>query len=76
MPTQTDTTLTIHCPYCIAGIEFRSMIAHNDGRFVCRDCAHTVRPGMPEYRCTCRPCLRLSREKEKMAFVEKSLARC
>jgi hypothetical protein len=34
------------------------MIAHKDGRFVCRDCAHTLRPGEPEYRCTCRKCLR------------------
>jgi hypothetical protein len=33
------------------------MIAYKDGRFVCRDCAHTVRPGVAEYRCTCRPCL-------------------
>jgi hypothetical protein len=40
----TDTTLTIRCPYCMAGIDFRPMIAHKDGRFVCRDCAHTVRP--------------------------------
>lgn len=54
----TDTMLTIRCPYCIAGIDFRPMIAHKDGRFVCRDCAHTVRPGVPYYRCTCRPCLR------------------
>lgn len=58
----TDTTLIIRCPYCMEGIDFRPMIAHKDGRFVCRDCAHTVRPGMPEYRCTCRPCLSLSRE--------------
>jgi hypothetical protein len=58
----TDTTLTIRCPYCMAGIDFRPMMAHKDGRFVCRDCAHTVRPGVPDYRCTCRPCLRLSRE--------------
>jgi Zn finger protein HypA/HybF involved in hydrogenase expression len=36
----------------------RPMIAYKDGRFVCRDCAHTVRPGVPEYKCTCRPCLR------------------
>ena len=55
----TDTTLVIRCPYCVVGIEFRPMIAYKDGRFVCRDCAHTVRPGVPEYRCTCRPCLRL-----------------
>jgi len=49
-------------PYCMAGIDFRPMIAYKDGRFVCRDCAHTVRPGEPEYGCTCRPCLRLSRK--------------
>ena len=57
-----DTILTIRCPHCMAGTEFRPMIAYEDGRFVCRDCAHTVRPGVPEYRCTCRPCLRLSRK--------------
>src|ERR1035437_7570465 len=62
MPTLTDTTLTIRCPYCMAGIEFRPMIAYKDGRFVCRDCAHTVRPGVPEHKCACRTCLRLSRE--------------
>jgi len=55
--TPTDTVLVIRCPYCLAGVEFRPMIAHKDGRFVCRDCAHTVRPGVPEYRCTCRFCL-------------------
>jgi hypothetical protein len=75
-PLTTDTILIIRCPHCMAGIDFSSMISYKDGRFVCRDCAHTVRPGMPEYRCTCRPCLRLSRQKEKMTFVGKSLARC
>ncbi len=52
----TDAILTIRCPHCIVGIDFRVMIAHKDGRFVCRDCAHTVRPGVPDCRCTCRPC--------------------
>jgi hypothetical protein len=61
-PMPTDTTLTIRCPYCMAGIDFRAMIAHKDGRFVCRECAHTVRPGVPDYRCTCRPCLNLMRQ--------------
>ena len=61
MPTLTDTTLIVRCPYCLMGIEFRPMIAYKDGRFVCRDCAHTVRPGVPEYKCTCRPCLRVAR---------------
>jgi hypothetical protein len=58
----TDTVLTIRCPHCVVGADFRSMIAYKDGRFVCRDCAHTVRPGFPGYPCTCRPCLRASRK--------------
>jgi hypothetical protein len=57
MSTVTDTTLVIRCPYCLVGMEPRPLIAYKDGRFVCRDCAHTVRPGAPEYRCTCRTCL-------------------
>ena len=61
-PLPTDTVLIIRCPYCFAGVEFGPMIAHKDGRFVCRDCAHTVRPGVPDYRCSCRHCLRLSRK--------------
>ncbi len=35
------------------------MLSYKDGRFVCRDCAHTVRPGFPEYMCSCRQCLSL-----------------
>ena len=61
--TATDTTLVIRCPHCKVGTEFRPMIAFKDGRFVCRDCAHTVRPGIPEYKCTCRPCLRQEQKK-------------
>jgi hypothetical protein len=63
VPTVTDSILIIRCPHCMAGIDFRSMIAYKDGRFVCRDCAHTVRAGVADYRCTCRPCLRLSRKR-------------
>jgi len=58
----TDTTLTIRCLHCMAGTDFRPMIAHKDGRFVCRDCAHTTRPGVLDYRCSCRLCLRLYRK--------------
>jgi hypothetical protein len=61
MRNRTDTTLVIRCPHCLVGIECRPMIAYKDGRFVCRDCAHAVRPGVPEYRCSCRPCLRIAR---------------
>ena len=55
MSTLTDTTLVICCPYSL--VERRPMIAYKDGRFVCRDCAHTEQPGVAEYRCTCRMCL-------------------
>jgi hypothetical protein len=59
MSTLNDAILIVRCPYCIAGFDFKSMIAHKDGRFVCRDCAHTVRPGVPEYKCTCRACVKM-----------------
>ena len=58
----TDAILVVRCPHCLVGFECRPMIAYKDGRFVCRDCAHTVRPGVPEYRCSCRPCLRIARD--------------
>ena len=51
-----DSTLVICCSYRVCGIEFRPMTAYKDGRFVCRDCAHTVRPGVPGYKCLCRNC--------------------
>jgi hypothetical protein len=54
-----DALMVVRCPYCMSGMDFAQMTAHKDGRFVCRDCAHTVRPGVPHYRCTCRNCLRL-----------------
>jgi hypothetical protein len=57
--TPTDTELVIRCAYCTAAADHRQMIAYKDGRFVCRDCAHTVCPGVPEYMCSCRNCLRL-----------------
>jgi hypothetical protein len=71
MPIPTETTLVIRCLHCMAGIEFRSMIAYKDGRFVYRDFAHTARPGVQEYKCSCRPCLRNAREADspKLAML-------
>ena len=71
----TDTTLVIRCPHCLLGTEFRPMIAYKDGRFVCRDCAHTVCPGVPEYRCICFPCLRIQRGNESEAQRQRSSPR-
>jgi hypothetical protein len=56
-----DMVLVVRCPYCVSGIEFRPMIAYKDGRFVCRECGHTARPGDPGYRCICRKCIERSR---------------
>jgi hypothetical protein len=72
----TDTTIAIRCPYCMVGIECRPMIAHKDGRFVCRDCAHTVRPGIPSYKCLCRPCLRMARGGDAEEWSPLSLENC
>jgi hypothetical protein len=66
MPSLTDTMLTIRCSNCVVGIEFRPMISYRNGRFVCRDCAHKVRPGQPEYVCSCRNCLRATYPEKKL----------
>jgi hypothetical protein len=50
MPTMNDTILTIRCPYCMAGIDFRPMIAHKDGRFVCRDRRPHAAPRLADAR--------------------------
>ena len=73
MLTLTDAILIIRCPHCMAGIEFRPMIAYKDGRFVCRDCAHTVRPGITEYRCTCRSCFRNRRFAAKLVKLRRHI---
>jgi hypothetical protein len=53
-----DSILILRCPYCSTGDDFKELRAYKDGRFVCDDCAHTVWPGVPSYRCTCRNCLK------------------
>jgi hypothetical protein len=60
-----DSVLVLRCRYCIVGTDFRALTAHKDGRFVCRDCGHTLRPGDPEYICVCRECIRTARERNK-----------
>jgi hypothetical protein len=57
----TDTLMVVRCSYCVGNSEFVPMLAYKDGRFVCVWCAHTVRPGDPEYHCICRRCLETAR---------------
>ncbi len=53
-----DSVLIIRCCYCVAGQKFLPMLAYKDGRYVCPQCAHTQRPGEPNYVCQCRSCIR------------------
>jgi hypothetical protein len=50
----------LRCPYCVEEDEFKRMVRHFDGRFICSKCGHMVHPAAP-FRCTCWKCLQLSR---------------
>ncbi len=50
---------TVRCPYCVLGQEFRPMVAHVDGRYICNRCGHTTRPGDERYECHCPRCAKL-----------------
>jgi len=51
---------TVRCPYCVLDYEFRPMVAHVDGRYICNRCGHTARPGDAIYECRCPKCLKLA----------------
>ena len=67
-----DSQLIILCYWCSASADFLPMSAYIDGRFVCTACAHTVRPGVPQYRCKCRACLALSDQVNLMEVIQTS----
>ena len=50
---------TVQCPYCVSGLEFRPMVAHVDGRYICDKCGHTAYPGNTTYKCRCPKCSEL-----------------
>ena len=53
-------TLTaVQCPYCVLGYEFRPMVAHPNGRFVCNKCGHLAIPSDNTFECACWRCLEL-----------------
>jgi ribosomal protein S27AE len=51
---------TVLCPYCVSGPEFRPMVAHVDGRYICDKCGHTAYPRNAKYKCRCPKCLELA----------------
>jgi len=52
-PSQTATPLemrgVIRCPLCVSGPEFRPMVVHVNGRYICGKCGHALFPGKAEY---------------------------
>ena len=50
----------VRCPYCVLGQEFRQMVSHVDGRYICSGCGHTTRPCDGRYECHCPKCLKLT----------------
>jgi DNA-directed RNA polymerase subunit RPC12/RpoP len=50
----------VRCPYCALRLEFRPMVAHLDGRYICDKCGHTARPDESKYRCRCPKCVELA----------------
>ena len=46
----------VRCPYCVSCDEFRPMVAHVDGRFICNKCGHVSRPEDMDYKCHCPNC--------------------
>ena len=66
MPKIMDTAMIVRCPYCLAGLDFRPMVAYDDGRFICHSCAHAVRPGVLDYKCGCNTCFRVMEENKSI----------
>jgi len=53
-------TKIVRCPYCVLGNEFRPMIRHIDGRFICNKCGHITRPDDASFLCSCAKCADLN----------------
>jgi hypothetical protein len=51
----------VRCPYCVSGNEFRPMVRHVDGTFICNGCGHTTRLKDNYYQCGCSRCIELRR---------------
>ena len=62
-----EMTKTVLCSYCVLGLEFRPMVAHLDGRYICDKCGHTVHPDDVKYRCRCPKCVDLALPRDRIA---------
>lgn len=55
----------VRCPYCAAGLEFKLMVGHLDGRFICAQCGHLAFPGHPSFTCSCPRCEALNAKRTR-----------
>ena len=46
----------VRCPYCVLGNNFMEMVAHPDGRMICRRCGHVVKTWDADFKCACPKC--------------------
>ncbi len=58
-PQKSEIRDTVRCLYCVSGLEFRPMVAHLDGRYICDKCGHTTHPENAKYKCRCLRCVEL-----------------
>ena len=56
MRTATEAITVVPCPYCVVSDEYRPMVAHLDGRFICARCGHLVNPCNKDFKCSCPGC--------------------
>jgi hypothetical protein len=50
----------VRCPYCMLGDEGGPMLQRR-GWLICAQCGHIVIPEDPDFKCSCRDCLKLKR---------------
>lgn len=59
-----QTLITLRCPFCSEGHNFRPMIelsGRPDGMFFCSSCHHMAHPAQSAFRCECTNCKDLNR---------------
>ena len=50
----------VRCPYCVFDDQFRPMLKRPIW-YICEQCGHTVIPHDPDFKYSCRKCLKLNR---------------
>jgi hypothetical protein len=50
----------VRCPYCMPGDQGGPML-QRPGWLICEQCGHIVIPEDPDFKCSCRDCLKLKR---------------